>query len=471
MEKWLGAALDYVPRWLTFQLRALAQPGCAIAVAHRGKVLLDEAFGHGDLQRRVPLTSRHRFRVASHSKTFTAAGVLLLRERGRLQLDDPVGRHVDGLHADVARVTIGQLLSHSAGVVRDGADAGQWTDQRRFRSAAELRADLAAAPAIEPNSRFKYSNHGYGLLGLAIEAITGEPYATWIGREVVAAAGLPATTPDWTPRRGMQFARGHSAMLPLGRRVVIPGDNPTRAMAPATGFVATAADLARFYAQLSPTAKHSVLSVASRRELTRRQWRDPYSSVERWYGLGTMSGALGDWEWFGHSGAFQGYLSRTVVVPSQDLAVSVLTNAIDGPAYFWVDGVLHVLRAFARHGAPTRRTAAWRGRWWTMWGAVDLLPMASRVMVATPALMHPLFDATEIEPGRAGHGRIVQAGGLGSHGEGARIVRNGRGTVTEVWIGGSRLRSERRVAREMARRYDALTAPRGRRRAAGRGTS
>jgi D-alanyl-D-alanine carboxypeptidase len=454
VEKWIGAALDYVPRWLAFQLRALEQPGCAIAVAHRGRVVLDEALGSADLARQTPLTRRHRLRVASHSKTFTAAGVLRLRERGRLQLDDPVGRHVPDLHAAVARVTIGQLLSHSAGVVRDGADAGQWVDQRPFRSTADLRADLADAPTIEPNSRFKYSNHGYGLLGLVIEAVTGEPYATWMDREIVAAAGLTATTPDCTLRRGTPFARGHSAMLPLGRRVVIPGDNETRAMAPATGFVATAADLARFYAQLSPSAKRSVLSVASRREMTRRHWRDPYSSVERWYGLGTMSGTLGDWEWFGHSGAFQGYLSRTVVVPSQELVVSVLTNAIDGPAYFWVDGALHVLRAFARHGAPTRRTARWSGRWWSMWGAVDLLPMASRVMVATPALMHPLFDATEIEPNGAGRGRITQAGGLGSYGEGARLVRNGPGAVTEVWIGASRLRSERRVARDMTRRYE-----------------
>lgn len=454
MNRWIGAALDYLPRWLAFQVRATAQPGCAIAVVHRGKVVLDEAIGYAELPRRLALTARHRFRVASHSKTFTAVGVLRLRERRALRLDDPVGMHVSGLQRDVGRVTIAQLLSHSGGIVRDGDDAGQWVDQRPFRSATELREDLAAGPAIEANSRFKYSNHGYGLLGLAIEAVTGEPYASWMAREVVAAAGLTATTPDWTLRRGTPFARGHSALLPLGRRVVIPGDNPTRALAPATGFVSTAADLARFYAQLAPSAKRSLLSAASRRELTRRQWRDPYSVVERWYGLGTMSGSLGDWEWFGHAGAFQGYISRTVAVPSQDLAVSILTNAIDGPAHFWLDGALHVLRAFARHGAPTRKTAAWAGRWWSAWGAFDLLPMASRVMVAMPALMHPLVDATEIEPTGAGRGRVAQASGLGSFGEPARLVRTRGGKVTEVWIGAARLRPEARVAREMARRYD-----------------
>ena len=63
-------------------------------------------------------------------------------------------------------------------------------------------------------------------------------------------------------------ARGHSAKLPLGRRVVIPGDNPTNALASATGFVSTARDLARWFAQLDPAAEESVLTVASRREMT-----------------------------------------------------------------------------------------------------------------------------------------------------------------------------------------------------------
>src|SRR3546814_5742264 len=87
MEDWLNPALDYVPRWLEHQMRVSEQPGCAIAVAHRGKVVLERAFGVADLATREPLTPPHRLRVASHSKTFTAAGILRLREAGRLRLD------------------------------------------------------------------------------------------------------------------------------------------------------------------------------------------------------------------------------------------------------------------------------------------------------------------------------------------------------------------------------------------------
>src|SRR5439155_24240667 len=119
------------------------------------------------------LTARHRLRVAPQPKSFTAAAIRKLREAGRLELDDPAGRFVDGLHPAVAEVTIAQLLSHSAGLIRDGTDAGQWQDRRPFLSEDELRAALAEAPTLPPNSRFKYSNHGFGLAGLIIEAITG----------------------------------------------------------------------------------------------------------------------------------------------------------------------------------------------------------------------------------------------------------------------------------------------------------
>ena len=415
MDKWLRAALDTLPGYLAHQMRISEQPGCVIAIAHRGKLVLEQAFGHADLAQGTPLTPRHRFRVASHSKSFTAAGVLKLREQRRLMLDDPVGRYVADLHPRVAAITLGQLLAHAGGVVRDGADASQWTLRRPFLDEAELRADLAAGPVIETNSRFKYSNHGYGLVGLAIAAITGEPYTEWIAREIIEAAGLNETVPDAPLAPRTPFAHGHSAKHPLGRRVVISAGNPTNALAAATGFVSTAGDLARFFASLQPGAKKSVLSVASRREMNRRQWQDEHSSIARWYGLGTICGTLADWAWCGHSGGFPGTITRTVSVPAHDLTVSVLTNAADGLAHSWLEGALHILRTFALRGAPSRKVSRWSGRWWSLWGAVDLVAVNDRVLVANPSLPNPLLDASEIEVtgtrNGASHGRIVLAGG------------------------------------------------------------
>src|SRR3954466_13179175 len=178
MDRWLVAALDYIPRWIDFQMAASQQPGCIIAIAHRDKVVLERAFGHANLDTGEELTPRHRFRIASHSKSFTAAGIMKLREQRKLRLDDPIGQHVAGLHPRVAETTIAQVLSHSAGLTRDGADSGQFIDSRPYLDANELLAELKRPTAIEPGTRFKYSNHGFGLIGLVIEAVTKEPYRT-----------------------------------------------------------------------------------------------------------------------------------------------------------------------------------------------------------------------------------------------------------------------------------------------------
>ena len=168
-DKWLSAATDYIPAWIELQLRASGQPGCIVAIAFKDRIILEQAFGIADLSTGEKLTARHRFRVASHSKSFTAAGVMKLRERGKLKLDDPIGDHVAKLNPTIARATIGQVLSHSAGFTRDGRDSGQYSGRRPYLTAKEVLADLAAGPTIDPNSRFKYSNHGFALLGLLIE--------------------------------------------------------------------------------------------------------------------------------------------------------------------------------------------------------------------------------------------------------------------------------------------------------------
>src|SRR5690348_10504143 len=105
MDDWLASSLDYIPQWLEYQMRESEQPGCVLALVHNGSVVLERAFGHADIVRSAPLTPRHRFRVASHSKTFTAAGIMRLREQRKLSLDDRVGQYVEGLHPAIAEAT------------------------------------------------------------------------------------------------------------------------------------------------------------------------------------------------------------------------------------------------------------------------------------------------------------------------------------------------------------------------------
>jgi CubicO group peptidase (beta-lactamase class C family) len=452
MDAWLRPAIAYIGEWLDYQVTLAQQPGCIIAIAHRGEIVAEHAFGLANLRTGETLTPRHRFRIASHSKSFTSAGIMKLREQKKLRLDDPVGQYVGGLHPRVAATTIAQVLSHTAGLTRDGADSGQFIDTRPYLNAKELMAELGQPTAIEPGTRFKYSNHGFGLIGLVIEAITGEPYPVWIKREIILPAGLRETEPNAPLPKGAAFARGHTRRLPFGERCVIPGDNDTHAITSAAGFVATAADTARFFNQLAPNAKRSVLSAASRREMTRHHWRVP-QSLEAYYGLGVNAGRTDGWDWFGHGGGFQGYLSRTVSIPVCELSISILSNSIDGGAPFWMDGALQILRAFKTRGAPQRRTRDWTGRWWTIWGASDLVPMGDRVLVANPQFNNPFMDAGEIEVTGRDTGIIVSASGYASHGEPVRRVRDKRGKVTGIWLGGAHVRTAGVVAKEIGRKY------------------
>ncbi|UPK32810.1 beta-lactamase family protein [Bradyrhizobium sp. 186] len=452
MDAWLRSAIDYIGSWIEFQLTTSQQPGVIVAFAHRGEVVAEHAFGLANLDTGEKLTPRHRFRIASHSKSFTSAGIMKLREQRRVRLDDAVGQYVGGLHPRVAETTLAQVLSHSAGLTRDGADSGQFIDSRPYLDAKELVAELKLPTAIEPGTRFKYSNHGFGLIGLVIEAVTKEPYSTWIKREIIEPAGLREIEPNVPLPKGAPFARGHTRKLPLGERCVIPGDNPAHAMVSAAGFVATAADTARFFAQLAPNAKKSVLSVASRREMTRHHWRVP-QSLEGYYGLGVNAGKTDGWDWFGHGGGFQGYISRTCSIPGCELAISILSNSIDGAAPFWMDGAMQILRAFQTRGAPSRRVRDWTGRWWTIWGATDLVPMGDRVLLANPQFNNPFMDAGEIEVTGRDTGKLASAAGYSSHGEPVRRVRDKRGKVSDIWLAGANVKPERVVAREMARRY------------------
>lgn len=465
---WIAASLGAITSYIEYQMRASRQVGCSVSIAHRGTVILERAFGVSDLSSEEPLTSRHRFRVASHSKTFTAAGILKLREQGRVGLDDKVGNFVPGLHPDIAAATISQLLSHAAGLVRDGPDGGQFADTRPYLARDEVLSDLSSAPPIPAGLRMKYSNHGFALLCLVIEAITGESYIAWIDREVVQAAVLLETSPDAALLPGgTTLARGHTGYALLGERRVIPADNPSFAMAFAAGFISTSSDLAKFFTQLDPAAESSFLSKATRREMTRRHWKIEHITPDQYYGLGTCSGTVGSWGWFGHGGAFQGILSKTSVVSSVSIAASLIVNSLDGSPDAWVEGIFHIMQAYQKYGPPSPITAHWSGRFSNIWATSDLLVVGGRkVLIAWPGVMNPLVDAVElevdVEQDRSGdkpagtvgdHAKITKAAGYGSFGEEARLVRNDEGKVVELWLGSSKNLPEKDAIEDAKARY------------------
>jgi CubicO group peptidase (beta-lactamase class C family) len=461
MTGWLEAALDYIPTWLELQLRLTRQPGCSIAIAHRSEVALERAFGSADRIRGEPLTPRHRFRAASHAKTFAAAGILKLAEGGKLQLDDPINKHLGGTGSRIGELTIAQVLCHGAGIIRDGDDCGYFSGRSPYPTGEQLMADFQRPPLIEPGTRFKYSNHGYGLLGLLVEAVTGEPYRSWIKREIIDAIGLAETAPDMPLAAGTPFARGHTEDTLLGTRAVVPGDYSTQALAPASGIVASASDLAKFFAQLAPNAAQSIISAASRAEMTRGRLANPDSSSKITYGYGTVSGTQNGWDWFGHTGGLEGYVSRTKVLPAKELTVCVLANSADAPVDAWINGAIHVLQTFQSRGAPLPALRDWAGRWWGLWGAIDLVPVGDAVIVANAQSATPFLDASELRLTGPDTARIGPSSGFLYYAETARRIVGADGRATELWLGGDRFLSETDRAAEIKQQDAARTEPAG----------
>ena len=126
----------------------------------------------------------------------------------------------------MAGVTVRELLGHQGGVIRDGRDNDHWQLLQPFPDAERLTAIAAAEGAVlQRNEHFKYSNIGYSLLGLAIEAVTGTGYNAHVQAAVVDPLGLTDTGPEWDPARAGEL-RGR-AHRPAGRRGR-PADHPAR---------------------------------------------------------------------------------------------------------------------------------------------------------------------------------------------------------------------------------------------------
>jgi len=83
-----------------------------------------------------------------------------------------------------------------------------------------------------------------------------------------------------------------------------------------------------------------------------------------------------------------------------------MSNAADGWPGAWVDGAVNILRTFAQNGAPSRRAAGWKGRWWSTWGPCDLVPMGDKVVTGVPAWVNPFLDSAEIELTSRDTGRV-----------------------------------------------------------------
>ncbi|MBX9883640.1 MAG: beta-lactamase family protein [Novosphingobium sp.] len=172
-------------------------PGMVFGVVKDGRLAYVKSKGVQDLVAKRPVTPDTLFRIASMTKAFTALAILKLRDEGRLALDDPADRYVPELRgwtyptSDSPRITIRDLLTHSAGFVTDDPWGDRQTPLSQTGFTAMLRAGIPFTRA--PEMRHEYANLGYAILGRVIANITKAPYRSFVEQRLLTPLGMTAS--------------------------------------------------------------------------------------------------------------------------------------------------------------------------------------------------------------------------------------------------------------------------------------
>jgi CubicO group peptidase (beta-lactamase class C family) len=341
-----------------------AQPAISYGVVSGGVLLHSAGFGARGDGRPAP-DADTVFRIASMSKSFTASAVLLLRDEGRLALDDPAEKYVPELAGwppvtpDSDRVTIRHLLTMTAGFPTDDP----WGDRQQGLPLDEFGALLAGGMRFNwaPGTRFEYSNLGYAILGRIVAAAAQTEYADFVETRLLAPLGMTRTGYDaaeFDPgdlatgyRRGPAGGRGGpSPLASTAGWTKLPFD-PYGAFAPMGGVFSSVSDLARwvagFAAAFPPGGGSDAdgthpLRRASRREMQQPQavtgWRSPDRlpggppGSPAYYGFGLFvdeDPQLG--RVVSHSGGYPGFGSNMRWHPATGLGVIALGNGTYAP--------------------------------------------------------------------------------------------------------------------------------------------
>ncbi len=296
-------------------------PAASIAIVQDGRIVYTRAYG---LQRPGQAARTDApYAIASVSKQFTAAAILILAEEGRLSLDDKVAKYLPEL-TRAREVTIRQLLTHMSGY-RD-----YWPQDYLFAAMTQpatpsdiLRRWAQAPLDFEPGTRFQYSNTGYVAAGLIVERVSSQSLFAFLRAHVFARLGMAPTDID----------AGLPGSAPLGHSRF--GLGPVRLATPmgsgwsfaAGELVMTATDLARWDISMIDRSVMSPASYAAQQTEAVLK-----SGLGTGYGLGVYVDSVAGHRRVRHRGGQSGFLSENRVYPDDAAAIVVLDNADFGDA-------------------------------------------------------------------------------------------------------------------------------------------
>ena len=304
-------------------LTSTGVPSASIAVVRDGRIVLARAYGRQspDIATATPDAL---YPIASISKQFTAAAILILRDQGRLSLDDKVSRYLPGITGG-DRITIRQLLSHTSGL------QDYWPQDYSF---AAMEHDVTPAQIVdrwarkpldfEPGTLWQYSNTGYVVAGMIVERVSGQSLLAFLQSHVFAPLGMHPIDQDLAVGPGFPVGYRRNALGP-----VRPERPAGRGWLYAAGELAmTASDLARWD-----------IARMDRALLPARDWAEQETpiiltnGVSSNYGLGVSLRDINGHHAVLHGGEAVGFLSTNIVFPHDREAIVVLVNAWFGNAH------------------------------------------------------------------------------------------------------------------------------------------
>jgi D-alanyl-D-alanine carboxypeptidase len=334
-------------------------PGAAVGVIHGDELAWSAGIGFADMaSRRAPDTST-LYRIASITKTFTAAAIVQLRDAGRLDLDDPITVHLSELRGGtgslgpIEAVTIRRALSHESGLMSEppGTD---WAVPR-YEGLAErsLARVNEIGTHIPPNTQWKYSNLAYQLLGEIVARVSGTPYVEYVRSEILEPLGMASTAFEPLPdalvaRRATGYGpRWFSDELEIAP--AMPG------VWAEGGLWSCVDDLARwvsfqFRVDAGPRAGSQILAGSTLREMHRSRYLVDEAWTEAW-AIGWYAVRRDDVIWVQHSGGLPGFITNVCFDGKERVGAIALLNGVDDAEKLAMD-LAEIARTAILEAAP-----------------------------------------------------------------------------------------------------------------------
>ncbi|WP_051933697.1 serine hydrolase [Massilia sp. BSC265] len=297
-------------------------PGGVVLVVKDGQTVLRRAYGMADTTKGVKMTPEMAMRIGSMTKQFTATGILLLADEGKLSVEDEITRYLPDYPTQGRKITIEHLLTHTSGIVSYTGKPGYAQRAPQDTTVAAQIDSFKNDPLqFEPGSAWRYNNSGYYLLGAIIEKVSGLPYHQFLEQRIFVPLGMNHTAYEGHERSKWPSAAGHSplekgfgAARPLGKNQSYAGGE----------LVSTVDDLAKWDAAVG---KKLLKPATWQRAFTSYRLSDGKDSH---YGYGWELTLIQGEPTIGHSGSTRGFRSYGLRVPSKGVYVAVLTNGDAG---------------------------------------------------------------------------------------------------------------------------------------------